>query len=68
MITRKLSGGGNRTDRGAHVQEVLVSVIRTCAQQGRDALALLVSAFYATSPLKRSSPTLPSRRARPRCV
>lgn len=52
VITRKLSGGGNRTDRGAHVQEVLVSVIRTCAQQGRDALGLFVSAFYAVAPVR----------------
>lgn len=52
VITRKVNGSGNRTDRGAHVQEVLVSIFRTAAQQGRDALRLLASAFYATEPLR----------------
>jgi len=51
VITRKVNGGGNRTHRGAHVQEVLVSIIRTAAQQGRDALRILASAFYAKEPL-----------------
>jgi transposase len=51
VITRKLSGGGNKTTRGAHVQEVLMSVLRTCVQQGRDALDLFVTAFRAPQPI-----------------
>jgi hypothetical protein len=36
VIARKV-WGGNRTWKGAHTQEVLVSVLRTCWQQGKDA-------------------------------
>jgi transposase len=50
VITRKMAGG-NRTVRGAHVQEVLTSVIRTCYQQGRDALGLLAKAFCTKGPI-----------------
>ena len=51
VITRKMSGGGNRTPRGAHVQEVLTSVIRTCHQQGRDVFGLLVHALCNDGPI-----------------
>ncbi len=46
VIARKV-WGGNRTWKGAHTQEVLVSVLRTCWQQGRDVFALLVSLWRA---------------------
>jgi transposase len=46
VIARKV-WGGNRTWKGAHTQEVLVSVLRTCWQQGQDAFALLVSLLRA---------------------
>ena len=36
VIARKV-WGGNRTWKGAHTQEVLVSILRTCWQQGKDA-------------------------------
>jgi hypothetical protein len=39
--------GGNRTWEGARTQQVLVSVLRTCWQQGKDAFALLVSLLRA---------------------
>jgi hypothetical protein len=42
VIARKV-WGGNRTWQGARTQQVLVSVLRTCWQQGKDAFALLVS-------------------------
>lgn len=45
VITRKVCGGGNRTRRGARAQEILVSFLRTCAQQGRDAIKLFVRAL-----------------------
>src|SRR5881628_466236 len=35
--------GGNRTWAGAQTQQILVSVLRTCWQQGKDAFARLVS-------------------------
>jgi transposase len=47
VVTRKNCGGGNRTDAGAHVQEVLMSVFRTCAQQARDAIGALIEVFRA---------------------
>ncbi len=38
VIARKV-WGGNRTWKGAHTQEVLVSILRTSWQQGKDAFA-----------------------------
>jgi transposase len=46
VIARKV-WGGNRTWEGARTQQVLVSVLRTCWQQGKDAFALLVSLLRA---------------------
>jgi len=47
MVIARKAWGGNRTWKGAHTQEVLVSVLRTCWQQGRDAFTLLVSLWRA---------------------
>jgi transposase len=41
VVNRKVSGG-NRSERGARAQAVLTSIIRTCAQRGRDALDFFV--------------------------
>jgi transposase len=41
VIARKV-WGGNRTWEGARTQQVLVSVLRTCWQQGKDAFARVV--------------------------
>jgi transposase len=41
VIARKV-WGGNRTWKGARTQQVLVSVLRTCWQQGRDAFVRMV--------------------------
>jgi transposase len=41
VIARKV-WGGNRTWEGARTQQVLVSVLRTCWQQGKDAFARMV--------------------------
>jgi transposase len=46
VIARKV-WGGNRTWEGARTQQVLVSVLRTCWQQGRDAFTSLVSLLRA---------------------
>jgi transposase len=40
VVNRKV-WGGNRTDTGAEAQSILMSVLRTCAQQHRDSLAFL---------------------------
>ncbi|HEX9198843.1 MAG TPA: IS66 family transposase [Acidobacteriaceae bacterium] len=42
VIARKV-WGGNRTGAGARTQQILVSVLRTCWQQGKDAFVRLVS-------------------------
>ena len=47
IVNRKV-WGGNRTDRGAKAQEVLLSVLRTCQQQRMDALDFLVRTLCAS--------------------
>jgi transposase len=42
VVARKV-WGGNRTWCGARTQQILMSVLRTCSQQGKDAFALLVA-------------------------
>jgi len=50
VITRKTCGGGNRTPRGAHSQQVLASVLRTADQRGLDATDVLVTLLTAPAP------------------
>jgi len=49
VITRKISGG-NRTDVGAHAQEVLASFFRTSWQREVDAIDVLVRVLCARTP------------------
>jgi hypothetical protein len=46
VIARKV-WGGSRTWEGARTQQVLVSVLRTCWQQGKDAFGRMVSLLRA---------------------
>jgi hypothetical protein len=46
VIARKV-WGGNRTWEGARTQQILVSVLRTCWQQGKDAFARSVRLLRA---------------------
>jgi transposase len=46
VVNRKV-WGGNRTPDGAQAQQILMSVIRTATQQGRDALAYLAHTLRA---------------------
>jgi transposase len=46
VIARKV-WGGNRTWEGARTQQILVSVLRTCWQQGKDTFALCVRLLRA---------------------
>ena len=46
VIARKV-WGGSRTWEGAHTQQVLVSVLRTCWQQGKDAFTRMVGLLRA---------------------
>ena len=50
VIARKV-WGGNRSWEGARTQQVLVSVLRTCWQQGKDAFALLVALLHTPQPI-----------------
>jgi transposase len=56
VVTRKMSGGGNRTARGAASQQVLASVLRTADQRGVNATDLLVALL--TAPVPTTSPAL----------
>jgi hypothetical protein len=46
VIARKV-WGGNRTWEGARTQQILVSVLRSCWQQGKDAFTRLVGLWHA---------------------
>src|SRR5215208_425897 len=46
VIARKV-WGGNRTWEGAHTQQILASVLRTCWQQGKDAFTRCVGLLRA---------------------
>jgi len=46
VIARKV-WGGNRSWEGAHTQQILVSVLRTCWQQGKDAFTRCVRLLRA---------------------
>ena len=50
VVTRKMSGGGNRTAQGAETQQVLASVLRTAAQRGLDQTDLLAQLLHARTP------------------
>lgn len=49
VVARKV-WGGNRTLRGAHVQETLTSVLRTCQQQNACSTSLLVQMLCTPQP------------------
>ena len=49
VVARKV-WGGNRTDRGAHTQEILISILQTCRQQQRPALPLLIELLCSPKP------------------
>jgi transposase len=49
VVTRKV-WGGNRTWAGARTQQILASVLRTCQQQGRDALGVFAQMLRQDQP------------------
>jgi transposase len=49
VVNRKV-WGGSRTDNGARTHERLVSLLRTAAQQGEDALAILADLVRSPAP------------------
>lgn len=50
VIARK-TWGGNRTADGAHAQKILMSVLRTCHQQGKDSFQRLVDLLRSPVPV-----------------
>jgi transposase len=50
VVNRKV-WGGSRTDNGARTHERLVSLLRTAAQQGEDALAILADLIRSPAPM-----------------
>ncbi len=55
VVTRKVCGG-NRSVRGAHTQEVLASVLRTCQQRQVDGATLLPELLRAPQPITALAP------------
>jgi hypothetical protein len=49
VVTRKV-WGGNRTPPGAHTQEILASVLRTCYQRKLSAQAVLIHLLCSAQP------------------
>jgi transposase len=56
VITRKVCGGGNRSQHGAETQQVLASIIRTAQQRHLDADVIITTWLYAHTPIV--SPTV----------
>jgi transposase len=51
VVTRKMCGGGNRTNHGADSQQILTSVLRTADQRGLNVTDLLVTLLTAPTPM-----------------
>jgi transposase len=51
VVTRKMCGGGNRTTRGAHTQQVLTSLLRTAQQRGVNTTDALTTLLRAPTPI-----------------
>jgi transposase len=56
VVNRKV-WGGNRTETGAEAQSILMSVLRTCAQQHREALDLVSRVLCGQRPRLLLAPT-----------
>jgi transposase len=50
VIARK-TWGGNRTENGAKTQQILISIITTCRQQGKDSLARIAQLLFSPTPI-----------------
>jgi len=50
-VCARKTWGGNRTAAGARTQQILLSVLTTCRQQGRDAFTALVALLRAPRPV-----------------
>jgi transposase len=50
VIARK-TWGGNRTEAGARVQQILMSVLRTCHQQSKDSFERILGLLRSQAPM-----------------
>lgn len=53
VINRKTSGG-NRTDRGANAQAILMSILRTCKRRSLDAISVFTQILRGPTPVAHS--------------
>jgi transposase len=50
VIARK-TWGGNRTENGAKTQQILISLLATCRQQGKDSFERIAKLFFSPTPI-----------------
>jgi len=50
VVARK-TWGGNRTENGAKTQQILISVLTTCRQQGKDSFDRIIALFRSPIPM-----------------
>jgi len=50
VVARK-TWGGNRTENGAHTQQILLSILTTCRQQGKDSFDQIMELFRSPIPI-----------------
>jgi transposase len=50
VVARK-TWGGNRTENGAKTQQILISILTTCRQQGKDSFDRIAKLFLSPTPM-----------------
>ena len=50
VVARK-TWGGNRTENGAKTQQILISILTTCRQQGKDSFERITELFLSPTPM-----------------
>ena len=50
VVARK-TWGGNRTENGAKTQQILISILTTCRQQGKDSFGRIAKLFLSPTPM-----------------
>jgi transposase len=50
VVARK-TWGGNRTENGAKTQQILISILTTCRQQGKDSFDRIAELFVSPTPM-----------------
>ena len=50
VVARK-TWGGNRTENGAKTQQILISILTTCHQQGKDSFDRIAKLFFSPTPI-----------------